>query len=139
MVCPEKAIKLENRTYDDFSKGMALVTAKFLEKFKPEDLLFINFLTNITMYCDCWGMSTPSLVPDIGILASDDIVAIETASLDMIKTENFLKQGLPKGRELLDRKGHLFEKIFAKNPYMMIKDLEKVYGGTSKYSIEEIK
>jgi len=139
MVCPEGALEMENRRFEDFSKGMAIVTARFLKKFAPEDVLFINFLTNITVFCDCWGMTTPSLVPDIGILASDDIVAVEAASLDMIKTEDLLPNGLPKKRELLDVDGHLFEKIHGKDPYLMIKYLKRMRAGSADYSIEEIK
>ena len=139
MICPTGALKMGNRKFEDFSKGMALVTNTFLRKFAPENLLFINFLLDITIYCDCWGMSTPALVPDIGILASEDIAAIETASLDMIKTENLLESGLPKGRPLLEQGDHLFERIHAKDPYLMIQYLEEMYPCTSAYDIKEIK
>ncbi|MBT4482857.1 MAG: DUF362 domain-containing protein [Candidatus Latescibacteria bacterium] len=139
MVCPEKAITMEDRKFEEFSRGMALVTSAFLKKFKPQDLLFINFLTNITIYCDCWEFSTPSLVPDIGILMGDDIAAIDTASLDMIKTEDLLPKGLPKGRKLLDVDGHLFEKIHGKDPYLMINYLSKYYDCNPEYKILEMK
>jgi hypothetical protein len=139
LVCPTGALKMENRKFEDFSRGMALVTSKFLKKFKPENLLFINFLMDITVYCDCWGMSTASLVPDIGILVSDDIAAIETASLDMIKTENLLSNGLPKNRKLIESGKHLFEKIHNKDPYLMIKYLEELYDCSMKYKIVEVK
>lgn len=138
LICPQKAIQMENRKFDDFSRGMSLVASKFLKKFNPENLLFINILTNITIYCDCWGMSTPSLVPDIGILASDDIVAIDTASLDLIKAENLLPSGLPKDRELMEGK-HLFEKLHGKNPYLMVQYLAEDYGGSSEYELAEVK
>jgi len=139
LVCPEDAISIENRTFDDFASGMALVTAKFLEKFSRDNLLFINVLTNITIYCDCWEFSTPSLVPDIGIVAGTDLAAVDTASLDMIKTENLLSNGLPVGRELVDVEGHLFEKIHAKDPYLMISLLQKYYECTTKYKLTEVK
>ncbi len=139
MACPEGAIVMEDRKFEDFSRGMALVTAAFLKKFRPENLLFINFLTNITMYCDCWGFSSPSLVPDIGILASDDIAAIETASLNMIKTENLLQNGLPKNRSTLGEGRHLFEKIHAKDPYVMINFLQEYYDCTREYEIDEVR
>ncbi len=137
--CEQHALTVEDRKFEDFSEGMALVTAKFLEKFKPNNLLFINFLTDITMFCDCWGFTTPSLVPDIGILASTDIVAVDTASLDLIKTENLIMNGLPIGRELVDVDGHMFEKIHGKDPYLMVKYLEKIYSGSSKYDLNEVK
>ena len=139
MACPEGAITMEGRKFKDFSRGMALVAAAFLKNFMPEDLLFINFLTNITMYCDCWGFSSPSLVPDIGILAGGDIAAIETASLDMIKTENLLPGGLPRNRSELGTGGHLFEKIHAKDPYLMIRYLVEYYDCSTEYVITEVR
>jgi uncharacterized Fe-S center protein len=137
MVCPAQALVMQGRRFEDFSQGMALVTAAFLKKFKPEDLLFINVLMDITVYCDCWGMSTPSLVPDIGILVSSDIAAIETASLDLIKTEDLLPGSLPPDRQLMEGT-HLFERIHGKDPYLMINCLRELYGGASAYELQDI-
>lgn len=139
LVCPEKALKMEDRRFEDFSKGMALVTDRFLKRFKAENLLFINVLTDITMFCDCWGMTTPNLVPDIGILASRDITAIERASLDLIQKERFIPKGLPKGRKLLKGNGHLFERIHGKDPYLMVRFLEDLLVKKEPYALEEIK
>ncbi|MFC1490880.1 DUF362 domain-containing protein, partial [Candidatus Latescibacterota bacterium] len=139
MICPEKAITVENRKFDDFSMGMAQLTAAFLKKFTPDNMLFINFLTDITMYCDCWGFSSPSLVPDIGILAGTDIAAIDIASLDMVKTENMIPGGLPKNRSTLGEGSHLFEKIHGKDPYRMIRYLEDYYDCNPEYEIKEIR
>ncbi|OGS22350.1 MAG: hypothetical protein A2252_05345 [Elusimicrobia bacterium RIFOXYA2_FULL_39_19] len=137
--CPKGAITMNERNFDKFAKGMALVTNAFLKRFKPENVTYINFLTNITVYCDCWGFSSPSLVPDIGILGSDNICAIDTASLDMIKTENLIENGLPKNRKLLDNNGHLFERIHGKNPYLMVNHLSKYSGFKTGYKIVEVK
>lgn len=137
MLCPTGALRMEGRRYEDFVHGIALVTAQFLKKFKPEQLLFINVLLQITIFCDCWGMSTPALVPDIGIVASRDICAVEMAALDMIKTENLLANGLPRGRKLREG-GHLFEKIHGKDPYAMVRRLQEVYGGSLAYRLREI-
>lgn len=139
MICPEKAISMEDRKFENFSQGMAMVTAKFLEKFGPENSLFIDVLTNITIYCDCWEFSTPSLVPDIGIVAGEDIAAVDTAALDLIKSENLLPNGLPKGRALLDVDGHLFERIHGKNPYVMLRYLTEYYGCSMEYELKEVK
>jgi len=48
---------------------------------------YINFLLNITPDCDCVPWSDASIVPDIGILASTDPVAIDHASLDLVNSE----------------------------------------------------
>jgi hypothetical protein len=136
-VCPTGAITLDSHNYTDFQTGMAICTDEVLKTFEPGHVYYINFLTNITIICDCWGMSTPALVPDIGIMASSDIVAIETACLGAIKTENLISDGLPQGMEL-GGKGHLFERIHGKDPYIQLSELEKRGLGMQEYVIEEV-
>ena len=137
LICPEKALKMEGGLYKDFQKGMALSTAKVLETFSPENVVFINFLTEVTIYCDCWGMTTPSLVPDIGILAGGDIVAVDGASLDLIRTEDLIPGSLPPGREL-GEEGHLFERIHGKDPYAVVDYLAELGCGTKEYTLVEV-
>ena len=96
-VCPTGAITLDAHNYTDFQTGMALCTRAVLDTFSPGSVFYINFLTNITAICDCWGISTPAVVPDIGIMAGTDIVAVERASLDAIKAENLLPAGVSQG------------------------------------------
>ena len=48
---------------------------------------FFNFLMNITPDCDCVPWSDAPLVPDIGILASTDPVALDKASFDMVNSQ----------------------------------------------------
>lgn len=137
-VCPTDAIKMTSNSFQDFQTGMAICTEEVLKCFDKENIYYINFLTNITSLCDCWALTTPSLVPDIGIMGSDDIVAIERASIDAIKTEDLLISGLPQGYEL-GNEGHLFERIHGKNPYVQLDELEKRGLGTQEYELVEIK
>jgi len=55
----------------------------------------------------------------------------------MIKVEDLLPQGMPKGRELAEGK-HLFEKIHGKDPYLMVNQLKECYGGSTEYEIVEV-
>ena len=137
-VCPVGAMMMDAHQYEDFQTGMAISTEKVLQHFASGHVFYISFLTNITAVCDCWGLTTPSLVPDIGIMASTDIVAIEKACLDVIKIENLILDGVPQGAEL-GSKGHLFERLHGKNPYIQIDELEKRNLGTQQYDIEEVK
>ena len=50
----------------------------------PSKLAFVNFLIKVTKDCDCMARNQPPIVPDIGILASTDPVAIDRASADLI-------------------------------------------------------
>ena len=54
---------------------------------KPRRVGYINFLLNITPDCDCVPWSDAAIVPDIGILASTDPVAIDHASFDLVNSE----------------------------------------------------
>ncbi len=45
---------------------------------------FFNFLMQISPACDCWDFSDAPIVPDIGILCSRDIVAVDRASVDLV-------------------------------------------------------
>ncbi|MDR3643472.1 MAG: DUF362 domain-containing protein [Clostridia bacterium] len=137
-VCPTGAIHMDAHRFGDFQKGMALCTKTVLDSFEPRNVFFINFLMNVTAICDCWGMSTPALVPDIGIMASQDIVAIEKACLDAIKVENLILAGVPKGQEL-GTSGHLFTRLHGKDPFIQVRELEEQGLGTQDYYTTEIK
>jgi uncharacterized Fe-S center protein len=137
LICPEHAIRMLGGRYRDFQRGMALTTQAVLAGFKPENRYFINLLMNITIFCDCWGMTTPNLVPDIGILAGSDIVAIEQASLDLIREEKLIPGSLPAGWAL-GASGHLFEKIHGKDPYAVIAFLHELGLGERDYTVHTL-
>jgi uncharacterized protein len=55
---------------------------------KKKKMLFVNFLTDISPQCDCYGHSDQPIVPNIGILASIDPVAIDQASADLVNSQS---------------------------------------------------
>ena len=139
LACPTGALVMRDpNQFKQFQQGMALSTKTVLGSFEPGRVLHINLLTNIHMFCDCWGMSSPSLVPDIGVMASHDIVALETATLDAIKAENLIPGSLIADRPL-GKGEHLWEKIHGKDPYVQIRALERRRVGTSNYKLVEVK
>ena len=84
-VCPSGAITVPwasvfawdvQRGLMDGFKGVASV---FKEK-----VGFINFGFDITSHCDCMAKSKLPVVPDIGILASCDVIACDKASYDLV-------------------------------------------------------
>ncbi|MCD6120836.1 MAG: hypothetical protein J7K04_03250, partial [Spirochaetales bacterium] len=52
---------------------------------KREKSLFLNFMTDMTKECDCYGVKQDRIIPDVGILASRDPVAVDQATLDLTK------------------------------------------------------
>ncbi len=139
LICPVQAISMTAGGYVAFQHGMAMASAKLLEHFPAGRRLFINMLMDTTIFCDCWGMTTPRLIPDIGILAGNDIVAIEQATLDLVDTVDLIPGALPDGWDLSDDKTkNLFERVHHKDPYAVVRSLEQLGCGTSRYTLREI-
>lgn len=136
-ICPTGAITVDNHGYEDFQTGLALCTKTVVDTFAPGNVYYINVLISITALCDCWGMTTPSLVPDIGIMASDDIVSIEKASMDAIRIEDLIPVGVPKGMEL-SGEGHLFQQLHGKDPYLQLQKLVEQGLGSMNYELEVV-
>ena len=44
----------------------------------------INFIMNVSPNCDCWDSNDVPIVPDLGIMASFDPVALDKASIDAV-------------------------------------------------------
>lgn len=61
--------------------------------------MYITFAFNITKLCDCEGHFMESVVPDIGVFASLDPVAIDRACLDMVNKKKLV---FKKGEYTLD-------------------------------------
>jgi len=90
IICPNSAINVR------WSSDIPIIQKKMVEyafgvlKEKNERALFINFLTHISPLCDCNRYTDAPIVPDIGIIASTDPVAIDQVSVDMVNQQTVL-------------------------------------------------
>ncbi len=83
-VCTAGAISLQGRTEDEFQQGLAEAAQAVLHTFEPGKVLYLNFALEVQPECDCMPMADTPLVQDRGLFASDDLVAVEQATLDAI-------------------------------------------------------
>ena len=102
--CPEKVFSAPPTYRDAFLERLSEY-AKVITEQKP--MLYINVLANISSVCDCFSQAPKPFLPDIGILASTDIVAIEKASHDLVdKAHNcgdaFLKEISVSGKRQIE-------------------------------------
>ncbi len=86
-VCPEHAIDIDWETEIPLFVERLVEYAYGAWHGKQDKIGFINFLTRITPDCDCVPWSDASIVPDIGILASTDPVAIDAAAYDLVNQQ----------------------------------------------------
>lgn len=76
---------------DSVQEKMAEYAAGISEKFKGK-IAHISFITDVSENCDCYDHNSEPIVPDIGILASLDPVAVDQASVDLVnKTPGRIK------------------------------------------------
>lgn len=136
--CPQGAIKINEEGMRQFQAGMAHANKACLDTFEPGRVLYLNHLCAVTPFCDCWGFSSPAIVPDIGIFGGTDIVSVEQASIDSIRTEDFIEGSLPHPLTVRDVPGHLLEKIHGKNPYLQCEEAARLGLGRQEYELVEV-
>ncbi|MFW9910151.1 MAG: DUF362 domain-containing protein [Candidatus Thorarchaeota archaeon] len=135
-------LKIVPEMFDSFQEIMAIATKNVLDTFDENKRFFLNFLLEITPHCDCAAIAQPSVVPDIGIMGSRDLVAIDTASLDYIEKAGIIEHLVPPYFKHFntDSKMHPLMRLWGpmKNPYMGLEYVEKMGVGSSNYEVIEI-
>lgn len=58
---------------------------------KDKPSFHINFIMNVSPDCDCWSNNDLAIVPDIGIAASFDPVALDKACVDLVNSAPIIK------------------------------------------------
>ena len=82
-VCPTKAVSIDWAT--EMTPFVERLTEYAYGAVKGKrHVCYINFVMNVTPDCDCVAWSDMPLVPDIGLLASTDPVALDQACFDLV-------------------------------------------------------
>ena len=69
---------------EEFMERIAESTKATVDYF-GKHIAFVNVLRNMSVSCDCEGVAAaPVVTPNVGILASVDILAVDQASVDMV-------------------------------------------------------
>lgn len=114
--CPSNALIIKEM---DLERALAL-SAKVVQKDKH--VIYINVLKNITPVCDCMPFQKQPICPDIGYLISEDPVAIDKASIDLINTYS----------------NDDLKKITGIDPNVQLQYGEEIGLGTTEYNIIQL-
>lgn len=83
-VCPTKAVAIQwNEAADLVMKKMAEYALGAVTN-KQGKTVYLNFITQVSPACDCYGHCDAPIVNDIGICASTDPVALDQACADLV-------------------------------------------------------
>jgi uncharacterized Fe-S center protein len=131
-LCPEGVYSLPPGAKERFQVFLAHAAAGVLGRFQSK-VAFINFVQDVTRLCDCVAPSGFPVVPDIGILASLDAVAVDKASLDLIA------QSRPLGRFADIRSADILGKINGTDSLVQIRTAHELGLGNMAYQLKEQK
>jgi uncharacterized protein len=84
LACPQGAIRIQwNESIPSFMEKMVEYAAAVL-KGKRGKTAFVTFVMDVTPLCDCVPFSDIPIVPNLGVLASTDPVALDQAAADLV-------------------------------------------------------
>ena len=111
---------------EEFMERM-MESAKAVVDHFGKNITFVNVLRNMSVSCDCEGMAAqPVVTPNIGIVASLDILAVDQASVDLVYA---LKDG--------DRKA-LVKRIQSRHGLRQLTYMKELGMGNDRYHLIDI-
>lgn len=111
--------------HDSFLESMADAASSVVEYFHG-NTVYINVMKNMSVDCDCCAVAEDPCMKDIGILISEDPVAIDQACLDLVYASD------DPGRD------HLLERIESRNGVHTIEAAAELGFGTREYELIEV-
>jgi len=137
LICPSEAIQIQwNQSIPVFLENMMEYTVGVLQN-KPGKALYVNFITDVSPACDCYPYNDAPITRDIGILASNDPVAIDQASVDLVNQEHALPGCCLKTNT--EPGGDKFRAIYENVDWAyQLQYAEKIGLGSREYNLESI-
>ena len=114
-----------DRDQDSFLESMADAAKSVVEYFKG-NAVYVNVMKNMSVDCDCCGVAEDPCIADIGILISDDPVAIDQACVDLVYA--CTDPGKP----------HLLERIESRHGIHTVEVAEEHGIGNREYELIEV-
>ena len=117
--------KIWTADHDLFLESMADAAKSVVDYFKG-NIVYVNVMKNMSVDCDCCAKAEDPCIKDIGILVSDDPIAIDQACIDLVYACS--DPGKP----------HLLERIESRNGVHTIDAAAELGYGTREYELIEI-
>ena len=117
--------KIWTSDHDEFLSSMADAAGSVVDYFKG-NILYVNVMKNMSVDCDCCAVAEDPCIADIGILVSNDPVAIDQACIDLVYACS--DPGKP----------HLIERIESRHGIYTIECAEALGYGSRDYTLIEV-
>jgi len=134
------ALAIRRSNFMAFLEVNVVAAKLILDTFEPGSSVHINLATHMTPVCDCFGFTGAAVLPDAGIFGSDDMVAVEQATLDATAKTPLIEANVPRSMTVLSHEGHPFQWIHGryKDPYEQMAYAEKLGVGVREYTLDDV-
>jgi len=129
--CDQDAIALFEDGKERFQVALAHAAASVIRAMTGRVVVFVNFVLDVTVLCDCAAPAGNIITHNIGILASRDPVAIDKASLDLIAASPIIPGIDASPPDPLGR-------LNGTDSTVQIRALEALGGGATTYKLIEV-
>ena len=133
VLCDQGCFYLHPSKAKEFQERVAIAAKAAVKKFGQ--IAYFNFAMDVTPRCDCCSFADTPIVQDVGILASNDPVAIDKASLDLINGLPGMPNSLGEGMKAGTDKFYAIHNI---DGTVQLKKAEEIGLGSLDYKIIEI-
>ena len=139
-VAPPGSLSINPANFHSFQEACAISVSLTLATFAPGKAVHLSVATHMTPVCDCFGFTSMPILPDAGIFGSDDIVALDQATLDVIGRTRLIEENIPTSMEVHTRVGHPFRWLHGpyKDPYLVCEYGEKLGLGSRQYELFDV-
>jgi uncharacterized protein len=139
-VAPAGSLKIDAVNFHSFQEACAISAAVTMSTFEPGKAVHMNLATHMTPVCDCFGFTGLPILPDAGIFGSDDMIALEQATLDVIGKTRLIEENVPASMEVHTREGHPLSWLHGplKDPYIAVQYGEKLGLGQRAYEMVDV-
>jgi uncharacterized Fe-S center protein len=105
-VCPTKAMAPSAENGCELLSRRVSEYAYAVLKDRPH--FHISLVIDISPFCDCYGNNDAPIVPDVGMFASFDPVALDKACVDAVNAQPIVDNSLLGMRKFQKRRDHLY-------------------------------
>lgn len=132
--CPHGAIPINWKTDQAACQEKTAEYAYAATLNKLNKVGYINFIKDVSPDCDCAPWNDTPIVPNLGLLASTDPVAVDQASLDLIAQA----PALPNSRLPEKGAGERFSLLHGVDTSIILSHGEKIGLGKREYQLQKI-
>ncbi len=120
---------------EGFLIAMGDAATGYLREMGPENVGFLTYAIDITPLCDCAHGSDRPVIPNLGVFASRDMVAVDVAALDMADKAPGIPGSRAEDKEAMEPGVEKFTTIIGNSQWVTANACARLGSGSTDYEL----